>query len=94
VKGYYYNPCQSMEFWGIHKGEASNGEESRDAEGGGVPTFLYVALSVIAIITIAGLILEMKKSEEEKPQVLICPQCKNRIQPNWDTCPYCKFKLK
>lgn len=63
-----------------------------------VPPFLYVVPAVMAIIAIAALILEMKKPEEEKkeekPQVSVCPQCKNRIQEDWDTCPYCKVKLK
>ena len=60
--------------------------------------FLYVVLPVTAIIVIIVLILKKKKPREErepeeKPQVLFCPQCKNRIQEDWDTCPYCKIKL-
>jgi len=60
-------------------------------------TLLYMTLPVIAIIIVAVLVLKKKperKKEEEEPHVLICPQCKNRIQEDWDTCPYCEFKLK
>ena len=38
---------------------------------------------------------EVEQDKERRlPQILICPQCKNRIQEDWDSCPYCEFKLK
>ena len=31
---------------------------------------------------------------DQKILPLICPNCKNRIQEEWDVCKYCEFKLK
>ena len=67
------------------------------------PSFPYEILAIIVVIVVVVALLigtrirrkkEEEKKEEEKPHVLICPQCKNRIQEDWDTCPYCKIKLK
>ena len=61
---------------------------------------LYIALAAIGVV-IAGLIVWAKmgrrkeeKEKEKAPRVLICPQCKNRIQEDWETCRYCGRKLK
>jgi len=63
---------------------------------------LYAVPALLATIVAAMLIWKRKPKEKEikekkvkeKPHVLICPQCKNRIKKDWDTCPYCKAKLK
>ena len=65
----------------------------------GYVELLWVVLPVTVIIVIVVLISKKKKPREErepeeKPHVFICPQCKNRIQKDWDTCPYCGAKLE
>ena len=57
-------------------------------------TYLVLLLIAVIVIAVGVLTLKRKKKQEKKPQVLICPKCKNRIQEDWDTCPYCKMKLK
>jgi len=62
---------------------------------------LFYAIPIIVAILAVVLMLRMKTEPEiekpigkPKPHVLICPQCKNRIKEDWDTCPYCEAKLK
>ncbi|MBU7009164.1 MAG: PEGA domain-containing protein, partial [Theionarchaea archaeon] len=37
---------------------------------------------------------EKRRKKEEKPQKLTCPFCKNEIEENWVSCPYCGARLK
>ena len=94
--------CDGYELWAT---KCVNGECVKDyiiekySSKCGYVELLWVVLPVTIIIVIVVLISKKKKSREErepeeKSHVLICPQCKNRIQKDWDTCPYCKVKLK
>ncbi len=37
---------------------------------------------------------EKRREKEEKPQKLTCPFCKNEIDKDWVSCPYCGTRLK
>jgi beta propeller repeat protein len=57
-----------------------------------ITTWIFVLYNMIT--RKAAILVWEKKEQEKKFRVLICPQCKNRIQENWATCPYCKTRLK
>lgn len=49
---------------------------------------------IAAIIMQAVRQIAREEKKEDKPKVLICSRCKNRVQENWDTCPYCGRELR
>lgn len=51
-----------------------------------------VTLDLNATLAESGLMVEWKKQKKET-QMIICPQCRNKIPEDWTTCKFCNAKL-